>query len=102
MSVHYLFNFILTVIILDESDEVVAEVFRWWNDAALDLRYSRFGHESMVMIVLYSIPGRFVIPCFKGTSPFNLNEWVTDCSIGKSAVKNSLLPGAIHTVRECF
>lgn len=41
----------------------------------------------------------FVVLVFKGTSPLDLTEWLTDFSIRKSVGKNSVMPGLVHTVR---
>lgn len=49
-------------------------------------------------MAIWSVEKNFVVLVFKGTSPYNLTEWLTDCTIRKSAAKNNVLPGLVHSV----
>ncbi|KAJ3115133.1 hypothetical protein HDU96_001145 [Phlyctochytrium bullatum] len=44
-----------------------------------------------------SVKSNFLVITFKGTSPFDLTEWLTDASMRKSAARNGVLPGLVHT-----
>src|SRR4051794_10097413 len=48
--------------------------------------------------VIWSVKHNFVVITFKGTSPYNLTEWLENCTLRKKASKNGVLPGLIHTV----
>ncbi|RUS16943.1 hypothetical protein BC937DRAFT_90623 [Endogone sp. FLAS-F59071] len=48
-------------------------------------------------MAIWSVEKNFVVLVFKGTSPYNLTEWLTDCTVRKSAAKNNVLPGLVHS-----
>ncbi|KAI8832874.1 class 3-domain-containing protein [Chytridium lagenaria] len=48
-------------------------------------------------MAVHSVSRNFVILVFKGTSPFDLTEWLTDASMRKSSARNGVLPGLVHT-----
>ncbi|KAJ3206397.1 hypothetical protein HDU67_008215 [Dinochytrium kinnereticum] len=62
-----------------------------------DITFIRFGREGCCVLSVFSVTRNFVIVVFKGTSPFDLTEWLTDASMRKSAARNGVLPGLVHT-----
>lgn len=84
-----------------EDSTIIQRSMQLWGAAMGEpngLQYLRFGHEECSVLIVWSVVKGFVVVAFKGTSPFNLTEWVLDMSLQKVAVKNGILPGALHMV----
>ncbi|RUS26764.1 hypothetical protein BC938DRAFT_484141 [Jimgerdemannia flammicorona] len=73
----------------------VQQVFGKWQ--LPDVEFVRFGHEGCCVLVVWSVTANFVVLAFKGTSPCDLNDWLTDCTLRKGVAKNGLLPGLLHS-----
>ncbi|KAJ3165469.1 glycoside hydrolase 3 protein [Irineochytrium annulatum] len=83
--------------IVYEPTQVVETFLARWKESVSDLKYARCGQEGCVFLAMWSVKRNFVVFSFKGTSPFDLTEWLTDASMRKSPPRNGLLPGLMHT-----
>ncbi|RUP45368.1 Alpha/Beta hydrolase protein [Jimgerdemannia flammicorona] len=77
-----------------EPWNTVKEVFKFWE---IPVKFVRFGHEGCCVLAVWSEEHDFVVLTFKGTSPFDLTEWLTDATLRKTVAKNGVLPGLVHT-----
>jgi len=78
-----------------EPNEIMNQVLdREWPP---HLRHVRFGCNGCIILALWSVKDNFVVFAFKGTSPYNLTEWLEDFTLRKRAAKNGVLPGLVHS-----
>lgn len=99
-----------------ERNEVVQDILKNWGS---DYEFRRFGHDGEIfewrphihrksadsllftgccILAIWSVEKNFVVLTFKGTSPLDMSEWLTNCSLRKTPAKNAVLPGLVHTV----
>ncbi|RUP51359.1 class 3-domain-containing protein [Jimgerdemannia flammicorona] len=88
------FHAVLTSL-ANEPVELVDDIIKMWN-RDIGLTYHRFGHEGCVITMVYSVQKNFVVLAFKGSSVFNLSEWLIHATTRKIPAKNSVLPGLVH------
>eukprot|EP01134_Creolimax_fragrantissima_P007360 CFRG7360T1 len=69
------------------------------RDAANDksnLKFQRFGHDSLAVLAVWSVKHNFIVLTFKGTSPLDLSEWLIDSGLEKSFPQSGMLAGGVH------
>ncbi|KAJ3165470.1 hypothetical protein HK101_000236 [Irineochytrium annulatum] len=87
----------LSTVAYAPTDEVKRFIDMWKTDHIRDLNYGRYGQEGCCFLALWSVEANFVIFSFKGTSAYDLTEWLTDASMRKGPPRNGMLPGLVHT-----
>ncbi|KAJ1560588.1 hypothetical protein HK405_006575 [Cladochytrium tenue] len=82
-----------------EPNDVLQAFVTGLKKTVPDLEHRRFGHEGCCCLAVYSVSRNFLVLVFKGTSRYDLAEWLTDASIRKSDALNDILPGMVHTFK---